>query len=122
MVGIRKTDLEIQEIRETYKKVGSIVKTASILNISKLTVNKYVKDLSVRDKHSRNCKIQRAVIKLSLEGEELAEYKNANTAAKENNISSSNLIQCLSGRIKTCQGHFWCYKDEIENFKKTIAK
>jgi hypothetical protein len=57
-----------------------------------------------------NCK---SVIKMNEHGEILVEYDSIFTAAKENGVSRSAIVNGLSGRSKKCAGFFWKYKKEV---------
>lgn len=52
----RLADKEINFIVETYKRLGSIEKTVKETGYSVVTVQKYVKYLSSRNRSSKDCK------------------------------------------------------------------
>lgn len=51
------------------------------------------------------------VVKYDLEGNYIAEYQSIKMAARENNISSSNIGQCCNGKRKTAGKCIWKYKE-----------
>lgn len=51
------------------------------------------------------------VVKYDLEGNYIAEYQSIKMAARENNISSSNISQCCNGKRKTAGKCIWKYKE-----------
>ncbi|RHW65268.1 hypothetical protein DZC34_10600 [Clostridium botulinum] len=107
---------EIEYIREVYKEQRSIKKAAEITKHAKTTVNKYVSDLSIKDKRSRYNNIP--VYKVDFyTGKVLRKFKNSNQASTLCRISLSNLNQCLSGKTNSAGGFCWCYGDNIKNFK-----
>lgn len=105
------TEYEIRMIREHYKKSNSIEKTAKELRHSKITVNKYVRDISSKKTVSRYA--NKKVLKINPKtGKIEKEYKNSRTAAILCHISASGLSQCLNGYTDTCGGFMWAFKDE----------
>lgn len=56
--------------------------------------------------------LTRVIVKLSIDGVELARYKNIIEAAKQNNIKQpSNITRVCKGFRKTCNGFKWKYLD-----------
>lgn len=108
---MKKTRLDVLKIRETYTDLKSIQKTAFLLGISKNTVNKYVKDLSCQDKHSRYSNTR--VFQKTLDGNKVISiHKNANAAAKATGISVYTLNHCLRKRTNTAGGYLWEYENK----------
>lgn len=117
-VGI--SDADVEAIRETYIRLGSIVKTAAETGYNKNTVNKYVMSLSCK-KHTGRYR-ERAVFKIEPEtGKVIREYKNCSTAALITHISASNICHAVKGRTKTAGGYVWRYSDEY-NLKEFPIK
>jgi len=65
-------------------------------------------------------KENRAVNKLSIEGNFLTEYKTIKEAAIKNNISMASITNCCRGRQKTAANFKWQYNNKYiaENFNK----
>lgn len=51
------------------------------------------------------------VVKLSMAGEVLGEYKSISEAAKENNTFKTNISAVMRGRAKSCGGFKWALKN-----------
>lgn len=51
-----------------------------------------------------------SVIKLSLEGDYICEYKSLMDAARDNGINQGNITNCLAGRCKSVGGFKWLKK------------
>lgn len=114
--GLKLDEEEIEYIREVYKEQKSIKKTAKITKHAKTTVNKYVSDLSIKDKRSRYNNI--SVYKIDpCTGAILRKFKNSNQASKLCKISISNLNQCLNGKTNSAGGFCWCYGNNIKDFE-----
>lgn len=102
---------EIEAIRETYKRLGSIAKTAAETGYNKNTVNKYVMPISCK-KHAGRYS-ERMVCKIEPEtGKIIRKYKNCNTAALITHISAANISHAVNGRTKTAGGYVWRYADQ----------
>ena len=52
------------------------------------------------------------VVKYDLNGNYIAEYLSIKIAARENNISDSNIIKCCKGQRKTAGRYIWKYNDK----------
>lgn len=102
---------EIDYIVDTYKEVKSIIKTAEITGFSKITVNRYVRDISSKDKHSRDCKNPVNQINLKT-GQIIKPWDKPNHAAKELNINLAEIVRVLSGELKQAGGFGWKYVKE----------
>lgn len=99
---------EIEYIVETYKKLKSISKTAEITGFSKLTVNKYVMDISKNDKRSRNCK--NLVNQIDLDtGKIIKQWEKPRHAAVELNITESEISRVLKGELRQAGNYGWKY-------------
>ena len=61
-------------------------------------------------RHSESC--SKPVSKCDLEGAEISFYKSIKDAAKQNGLYSSNIVNCLKGKNKTCGGYKWEYRKE----------
>lgn len=68
--------------------------------------------IEVREKITKNNKCQIAVIKLSLDGIILGEYKSITQAAKDNNMKISSISMCLNKKSRHSGGFIWKYKYE----------
>lgn len=106
---------EIDYIVDTYKEVKSIVKTAEITGFSKLTVNRYVMDMSSKDKRSRYQKNYCNQIDLST-GEIIKQWDKPRHAALELNISFSEICRVLNGELKQAGGYGWKYIAEEKEY------
>ncbi|KEI12759.1 MULTISPECIES: hypothetical protein [Clostridium] len=104
---------EIDYIVEVYKKEKSIAKTMQITGFCKNTVNKYVAEMSSKDKRSRNC--LNPVEKIDANtGEVLNEYKKPRLAAIRESISPASICRCLKGELETAGGFKWRYKNTLD--------
>ena len=67
------------------------------------------------DKLSKS-KTRKAVVKLSLDGKFICEYRNCKYAAKDVNGGSENIRTCCNKKNmhKTAYGYIWMYKDDYE--------
>ena len=100
---------EIDYIVNTYKEVRSINKTSKMTGFSKNTVNRYVMDMSSKDKRSKNCKnvIKQIDIKT---GEIIKEWNKPSHAAKELNINLAEIVRVAKGELSQAGGFGWEYK------------
>lgn len=62
----------------------------------------------------------RPVSQFDLEGNLIREYRSIAEAASKNEISSSNIIACLNGKLKTTGGYIWKSNRDTRNFYKAI--
>lgn len=53
--------------------------------------------------------ITKHVIQFDLSGNMIKEWTSIREAARNNNISFGNIINCCKGRCKTCGGYIWKY-------------
>lgn len=117
----RASGQDIQHIRNTYKNVKSIEKTAKITGWSRATVSKYVQDLSSRHPSSKYA--QNWVLKIDPEtGKVRWRYPRPSIASEASGISPDTLNHCLKGRTKTAGGFIWKYKKEYEREMKKNEK
>ncbi|GAA0082902.1 hypothetical protein [Clostridium sp. CTA-6] len=100
---------EIDYILDTYKKLKSIEKTAKETGFSKITVNKYVRDISSTDKRSRYCKNKISQIDVNT-NEIIKEWNKPSIAAKELNINPAEICRVLKGELKQAGGYSWKYR------------
>lgn len=100
---------QIADIKEIYGSCKSIVETAKITGHSKITVNKYVSDISSESKHSR--KNTRAVEQIDFNGVIVDEYKSLTIAANAMKTDRSNIHKAISGTTDTACGYRWRYKE-----------
>ncbi|KGM94692.1 hypothetical protein IRP63_16140 [Clostridium phage CWou-2020a] len=104
---------EIDYILEVYKKEKSIEKTVKITGFSKNTVNKYVEEISSKDKRSRNC--LNPIEKLDANtGQVLEEYRKPSIAAIKEAIHPASICRCLKGELDTAGGFKWRYKNTLD--------
>lgn len=101
------SELEIENIKQTYKKLQSISKTAEETGYNPDTVNKYVKNTSRLDKHSRFS--ERPVIRIDID-ENIEQYNSISEASKKTGISQSSICHCLCGKTKRAGTYKWFYK------------
>jgi hypothetical protein len=59
-------------------------------------------------------KERKRVEKYTIDGKFVKEYESINQGAKENNISSVNLVNHLKKKQKTAGGFLWKYKNNSE--------
>ncbi|APR02574.1 TPA: hypothetical protein ACXDAY_002283 [Clostridium botulinum] len=100
---------EIDYIVDTYKKLKSIEKTAKETGFSKITVNKYVRDISSTDKRSRYCKNRILQIEINT-NEIIKEWNKPSMAAKELNINPAEICRVLKGELKQAGSYSWKYR------------
>ncbi|HCL4447254.1 hypothetical protein EJM73_09105 [Clostridium botulinum] len=100
---------EIDYIVDTYKRLKSIEKTAKETGFSKITVNKYVRDISSTDKRSRYCKNKISQIDVNT-NQTIKEWNKPSIAAKELNINPAEICRVLKGELKQAGGYSWKYK------------
>lgn len=100
---------EIDYIVDTYKRLKSIEKTAKETGFSKITVNKYVRDISSTDKRSRYCKNKISQIDVNT-NEIIKEWNKPSIAAKELNINPAEICRVLKGELKQAGGYNWKYR------------
>ena len=62
----------------------------------------------------------RPVSQFDLEGNLIREYRSIAEAASVNEISSSNIIACLNGKLKTTGGYVWTSSRDTRKFYKAI--
>ncbi|MBD5589113.1 hypothetical protein [Clostridium botulinum] len=100
---------EIDYIVDTYKKLKSIEKTAKETGFSKITVNKYVRDISSTDKRSRYCKNR--ILQINVNTSEIVkEWNKPSIAAKNLNINPAEICRVLKGELKQAGGYSWKYR------------
>jgi len=63
------------------------------------------------DIHGSNKNRKRPVIMLDKQGRGICKYPSVRDAARLMNITQSNIVACLKGRIKTAGGYCWKYAD-----------
>lgn len=65
---------------------------------------------------------RKAVLQFDLEGKFIKEYPSISEASRELGIKEGNLSTCLKGKIKSCGGFQWKYKDDprFDNGVKAI--
>lgn len=103
-------DKEIETIVETYKRLCSIEKTAKETGYSVVTVGKYVKHLSSKDKRSKDCK--NAVLQIDMNtGEVIKEWDRPAIASKKLGINAGSITRALKGELKQAGGYRWKYKE-----------
>lgn len=111
-------DKQIYNIREVYKECKSIVKTSEITGHSRNTINKYVKDMSSKNPHSRAGK--GIIVMYEKNGKELKRFKNSFQASKKTGIRQSSISLCINHKIKSAGGFIFRFlndKSDIENLK-----
>lgn len=83
-------DKEIEVILETYKKLKSIEKTAKETGFSIVTVQKYVKHLSSKNRSSKDCK--NPILQIDTKtGAIIKEWDRPATASKELKIDAGSI-------------------------------
>lgn len=107
-------DSEIEEIKKTYKETKSIVKTAKLVNKSRNTVNKYVRQYSSNDIHSRNCKNEVQQIDLNT-GKVIKVWYKPSIAAKALKIDPSEICLAMQGKVKQAGNFAWKAKTDEDN-------
>ena len=116
-------DKQIYNIREVYKNCRSLVKTAEITGHSRNTVNKYVKDMSSKNPHSRVGK--GIIVMYGKDGKELKRFENSFQASKKTGIRQSSISLCINHKIKSAGGFIFRFlndKSDIENLKLCHTK
>lgn len=103
-------DKEIEAIVETYKTLGSIEKTAKETGYSIVTVQKYVKHLSSRNRSSKDYK--NIVLQIDIKtGKIIKEWDRPALASKELKIDAGSITKALKGELKQAGGFKWKYKE-----------
>lgn len=101
---------EIDYIMETYKKLKSIEKTAEATGFCKNAVNSYVKDISSKDKRSRDC--LNPVLQIDINTNKvIKEWNKPSMACKSLGISNSEVCRVLKGELSQAGGFGWRYKE-----------
>lgn len=101
---------EIDSIFNIYKDIRSIAKTAEITGFSKITVNKYVRELSSTDKRSRDCKNPIKQIDLKT-GKTIKNWTKPAHASKELKINLAEIVRVAKGELKQAGGFGWKYSN-----------
>ena len=73
---------------------------------------KYNANYGTRNQRMFNNMPKYCVAKYDLNGNYIAEYLSIKIAARENNISDSNIIKCCKGQRKTAGRYIWKYNDK----------
>lgn len=114
-------DKEIETIVETYKALGSIEKTAKETGYSIVTVQKYVRRLSSRNRSSKDCK--NVVLQIDMKtGAVIKEWDRPATASKELKIDAGSITKALKGELKQAGGYRWRYKEGKSPLPRTILE
>ena len=71
--------------------------------------SKYNNNYGTRNQRMFNNMPKYCVVKYDLNGNYIAEYLSIKIAARENNISDSNIIKCCKGQRKTAGRYIWKY-------------
>lgn len=83
------SDIEIDTILEVYKELGSIEKTSKQTGFSVVTVQKYVKHLSSRNRSSKDCK--NPILQIDIKtGKIIKEWDRPAVASKELKIDAGS--------------------------------
>ena len=63
--------------------------------------------ISIAHKGKRN----KPILQYSLSGEFIREWDSGKSASEELNINSGHISECCKGKLKTCGGFIWKYKE-----------
>lgn len=102
------TELEYNKLNDN--QINNIIKTAL-----------YNKENGIKPDCSKEKEIlkkKRTIVKLSKSMEYIEEYNSVKEAASQNNITSRNISDCLSGKHKTSGGFIWMRLYDFENINK----
>ena len=102
------TELEYNKLNDN--QINNIIKTAL-----------YNKENGIKPDCSKEKEIlkkKRTIVKLSRSMEYIEEYNSVKEAASQNNITSRNISDCLSGKHKTSGGFIWMRLYDFENINK----
>ena len=114
-------DKEVEAIVETYKILGSIEKTAKETGYSVVTVQKYVKHLSSRNRSSKDCK--NPILQIDIKtGKIIKEWNRPAVASKELKIDAGSITKALKGELKQAGGYRWRYKEGKSFFPKVVLE
>ena len=106
---------EINRIRTVYPDCRSLVKTSAITGHSRGTVNKYVKDMSSKNVHSRKGK--GIVVMYNVAGQEMKRFENSFQASKKTGIRQSSISLCINHKIKSAGGFIFRFLSDKEGIK-----
>lgn len=123
--GYRRVTLQ-KDKQRSYYRIARLVATAFVPNPANYNIvnhldenkaNDFASNLEWTDnygnwKHSEESmpNTETAVIKLTLDGEYVCEYKSLMDAARDNNVRQGNITNCLQGRCKSTGGFRWMKK------------
>lgn len=114
-------DKEIEAIVEAYKTLGSIEKTAKETGYSVVTVQKYVKHLSSRNRRSKDCK--NSILQIDIKtGKIIKEWDRPAVASKELKIDAGSITKALKGELKQAGGYRWRYKEGKSLLPKVVLE
>lgn len=115
------SDKEIDFIVETYKRLGSIEKTVKETGYSIVTVQKYVKYLSSKNRSSKDCK--NPILQLDMNtGKVIKEWDRPAIASKELGIDAGSITKALKGELKQAGGYRWRYKEGKSLLPKVVLE
>ena len=114
--------------------VKSIPEISKILNISKVSISRYLKygsklgicyynpeDESKRASKVLSNKYSKSIDKYDLNGNYICTYKSISEASENNNIPHPSTTQCLNERNKSAKGFIWKYHGDA-NLSKNLSK
>jgi len=113
---------QIERIREVYKEESSIDRTAEITGHCRNTINKYVKDISVLKRNSRDYEGNEVLRICPNTGKIERRYKTQLQASKDNFISPDTLNKCIKGHTATAGGKVWVLESEYDQNKDYTVK
>lgn len=108
MSGKRASIDDVDEIRKVYKELKSVEKTAHKTGWSRVTVHKYVRDLS--SNHPSSLYKKNPVIQMDINKNILNEFSTPSEASEKTGIAFDNITHCLKKRTKTAGGYIFEYK------------
>lgn len=85
--------------------------TKQKISIAKKGKPKKGKPLTEEHKQNMSKAISKPILQFTLEGVFICEWQSATSASKELKINRGNITQCCQGKLKTCGGYIWKYKD-----------
>lgn len=65
----------------------------------------------IAEANTNHPKMSKPVISISKVSGLITEYKSAHEAERITGINNGNIVKCCKGKIKSCGGYYWMYKD-----------
>lgn len=78
---------------------------------SKYNCNHGTRNRRIAEAMTNHPKLSKPVIAISKESGLILEYPSAHEASRQTGIAQSSIAECCQGKLKSCGGYYWMYKD-----------